>query len=388
MKYISMRSCIILFLISAIIINVYAEDEITQKSKQLQEVKKNISEVKKQKSSVTTQKKGIQSELTKINKQLNEKQKELRKYEQNLSASEIELQRLIRELQIAQNRLEQTKEMLCKRLRAMYKTGYRDNHISYLMIISRSDNILDIGTQHKYMTSIAMADKSLLEKAKAEKTELDYRKRKVEEKKEQIIAYKTETERIQKEILNKKNERQKLLAQMTDKERELAKRLIELEKSAAELERLITRLQTRSQGGSSRLRTYEEVISNFDSQSGKLPWPVSGRVIENASPSMKGVTIQASHGTDIRCVEDGVVDYARMFDGVGYGQMVIINHGKGYRTLYAHASALLVKEGQKVSKGQVIAKVGDTGSNRGPILYFEVWRGSEQLSARQWLMNR
>ncbi len=214
-------------------------------------------------------------------------------------------------------------------------------------------------------------------------------KRRVEEKKRTNNCIQNRKQKkIQKEILNKKNERQKLLSQMTDKERALAKRLIDLEKSAVELERLITRLQTRSQGGSNKPRAYEEVISNFDSQSGKLPWPVSGKIIDNASPSMRGVTIQASYGTDIRCVEDGVVDYARMFDGVGYGQMVIINHGKGYRTLYAHASTLLVKEGQKVSKGQVIAKVGNTGSNRGPILYFEVWRWSEPLPARQWLMSR
>lgn len=388
MKHMLLKPYIIIFLVSVFIINIYADDEITQKSKQLQEVKKNISEVKKQKSSVVTQKKGIQSELTKINKQLSEKQKELRKYEQNLLASEIELQKLMKELKIAQDRLDKTKEMLCKRLRAMYKTSYRDNRLSYLKVIAGTDNILDISTQHKYIASIAIADKTLLEKAKAEKAELDYRKKQVEEKKEQIIAYKVETEKIQKEILNKKNERQKLLAKMTDKERELAKRLIDLEKSAIELERLITRLQAKSQGGVNKPGIYEEVISNFDSQSGKLPWPVSGKIIENASPSMKGVTIQASYGADIRCVEDGIVDYAKMFPGIGYGQMVIVDHGKGYRTLYAHASALLVKEGQKVSKGQVIAKVGDTGSNKGPILYFEVWRRSEPLPARQWLMSK
>ncbi len=177
MQYILLRTYVTLFLIFAITINIPADDEITQKSKQLQEVKKSISEVKKQKSSVTTQKKGIQSELAKINKQLGEKQKELRKYEQNLLASEIELQKLVNELQIAQNRLDKTKEMLCKRLRAMYKASYRDNRLSYLKVISGADNTLDISTQYKYMTFIAMADKNLLEKAKAEKAELDYRKK-------------------------------------------------------------------------------------------------------------------------------------------------------------------------------------------------------------------
>ena len=100
---------------------------------------------------------------------------------------------------------------------------------------------------------------------------------------------------------------------------------------------------------------------------------------------MNGVTIQAKYGDNIRCVAGGTVEYAQWFDGVGFGQMVIVAHGNGYRTLYAHASELLVKKGQKVKAGDVIARVGDTGSLGGPVLYFELWKGTKAMPTTQWL---
>ena len=81
----------------------------------------------------------------------------------------------------------------------------------------------------------------------------------------------------------------------------------------------------------------------------------------------------------------GIVEYAKWFDGVGFGQMVIVDHGNSYRTLYAHASELLASKGQRVKAGQAIARVGDTGSLRGSMLYFELWKGTKAMPTRLWL---
>jgi septal ring factor EnvC (AmiA/AmiB activator) len=181
------------------------------------------------------------------------------------------------------------------------------------------------------------------------------------------------------------------LAKVQSSKKELTKAQAELESSINRLERLIAQLKSNQDKND---KNDNKTAKNLNKQpyqgssgglGGSLPWPVSGDIVENAAPSMKGVTIKANKGTDIKCVDDGIVDYARWFDGVGYGQMVIINHGNGFRTLYAHASDILVKEGQKVIKGQTIAKVGDTGSLKGPELYFEVWKGSEAQPTRRWL---
>lgn len=85
-----------------------------------------------------------------------------------------------------------------------------------------------------------------------------------------------------------------------------------------------------------------------------------------------GIDFTAPPGTDIYCTGDGVVEESDWVGG--YGQVVIVDHGFGYKTLYAHCSALNVKQGQKVKRGQVIAKVGSTGMSTGPHLHYEVRR--------------
>ena len=85
----------------------------------------------------------------------------------------------------------------------------------------------------------------------------------------------------------------------------------------------------------------------------------------------KGIDYGAPHGTSILAAKSGTVVYAGN-NGNGYGYHVIINHGNGMRTVYAHASRLLVKKGETVTQGQIIAKVGSTGYSTGPHLHFEV----------------
>jgi len=366
------------------IVTVLAVDEATQKTKQLQELKKSVDKVRKDRSNVVAKERSVLTELKTIEKQLDEKDKELRKYELSLASSEVELNGLKKNLTGAELRLARTKETMLKRMRAMYKFGYRGDNISYLKLLLGAEDISDFATRYKYMNAIAKGDRDLLDMAIAEKMEIDFRKRLVEEKKGQIISYKDATEKIKTDILDKRKARQATLAKVRASKENLTRTLNELERSVNELENLIARLRNTTEKG----KRYEEVVSNLGGQGGKLPWPVSGKIISNAAPSMKGVTIEANYGDGIRCVDDGVIDYARWFDGVGFGQMVIVNHGGGYRTLYAHASEILVKEGQRVKKGQVIARVGDTGSINGSVLYFEVWKGTRALPTRQWLASQ
>jgi len=107
---------------------------------------------------------------------------------------------------------------------------------------------------------------------------------------------------------------------------------------------------------------------------GQLPWPVVGRV---SSPFgmrngriHEGIDIAAGMGAPITAVRSGKVTYAGSIDG--YGLTVIIDHGDGLSTLYAHCSRLLVREGDRVAAGQLIARVGSTGRSTGPHLHLEV----------------
>jgi murein DD-endopeptidase MepM/ murein hydrolase activator NlpD len=125
---------------------------------------------------------------------------------------------------------------------------------------------------------------------------------------------------------------------------------------------------------------------------GALPtfrWPVRGKVITayGASTNGKandGINVAVPEGTPVKAAEDGVVTYSGN-ELKGYGNLVLIKHGNGYVTAYAHASELLVKRGDTIKRGQVIAKSGQTGEVGSPQLHFEIRKGTAPVDPLQFL---
>jgi len=125
---------------------------------------------------------------------------------------------------------------------------------------------------------------------------------------------------------------------------------------------------------------------------GGLPtfgWPVRGRIIASFGPSPNGlqndgIDVSVPQGTPIKAAEDGVVAYAGN-ELKGYGNLVLIRHGDGFVTAYAHASEILVKRGEAVKRGQVIAKAGETGNVKTPELHFEIRKGATPVDPAQFL---
>jgi septal ring factor EnvC (AmiA/AmiB activator) len=126
---------------------------------------------------------------------------------------------------------------------------------------------------------------------------------------------------------------------------------------------------------------------------GLLDWPVEGRVTvpfgDQEHPRFRtavphpGLDLEAPHGRDVKAVFDGRAVFAEWFRG--YGLTLILDHGGGHLSVYAHASVLLVEKGAEVARGQVVAKVGDTGSLKGPYLYFEIRKDGKPEDPRSWL---
>ena len=118
-------------------------------------------------------------------------------------------------------------------------------------------------------------------------------------------------------------------------------------------------------------------------------WPVRGRVISGFGPKPggqqnEGINISVPEGTAVKAAEDGVVAYAGS-ELKGYGNLVLIKHADGWVTAYANNSALDVKKGDTVKRGQVIAKAGQTGNVSSPQLHFEIRKGSQPVDPSQYL---
>ncbi len=125
---------------------------------------------------------------------------------------------------------------------------------------------------------------------------------------------------------------------------------------------------------------------------GSLPsfrWPVRGRVIAGFGPKPNGlqndgIDVAVPNGTPVKAAEDGTVAYAGN-ELKGYGNLVLIRHNNGYVTAYAHASEILVKRGDTVKRGQVIARSGSTGNVNSPELHFEIRKGATPVDPAQFL---
>ncbi len=125
---------------------------------------------------------------------------------------------------------------------------------------------------------------------------------------------------------------------------------------------------------------------------GSIPsfrWPVRGRIVTSFGPKTNGqqndgINLSVPEGTPVKAAEDGVVAYAGN-ELKGYGNLVLVRHSGGYVTAYAHASQLMVKRGDRIKRGQVIAKSGQTGNVSSPQLHFEIRKGAAPVNPMQYL---
>lgn len=118
-------------------------------------------------------------------------------------------------------------------------------------------------------------------------------------------------------------------------------------------------------------------------------WPVRGKVVSSFGPKAKGlhndgVNIAAPLGTPVLAAENGVIAYAGN-ELRGYGNLLLVKHDNGWITAYAHTQDLTVKRGERVKKGQIIARVGSTGNVRTPQLHFELRRGKHAVDPVKYL---
>lgn len=133
--------------------------------------------------------------------------------------------------------------------------------------------------------------------------------------------------------------------------------------------------------------------SSFASYKGLLDWPVRGKIISNFGPYtdqksnlvnfQSGINIRAERGEPIRAVAEGHAIFANWFKG--FGNMLIIDHGNHYYTVYAHLEELFKVKGDRVEKGEVVATVGDSGSLAGPALHFEVRHHGKPVDPLDWI---
>lgn len=350
------------FLLTAIL-PVYA-DELEEKKRELNEVSRQIKTnqqmlkaKKKEANSVLGQIKDIESDIMDTETRINQLSDRINILETNIDIKE-------KEIAEAEEKLNEKVKVLSERLVFIYETG----DVSYLEVLFSATDIKDFLTRYDMLSMIVEQDRQLIEEIEAERDKLKMQKSDLEVKKRELLSIKEE-QAAQKEALEaKKKEKSELFDQLQMEAKEYEKALNELEELSRQLESVIRQLQAKNSGQALGTGVYTWPAPGYYTITS--PFGMRFHPILQVRKLHTGVDIGAPMGADIVAADSGVVIYAG-YNG-GYGNMVIVDHGNGMSTLYAHMSRIVAGNGQKVGKGEVIGKVGSTGFSTGPHLHFEV----------------
>lgn len=328
---------------------------------------------------------------TSVDNRINELKKKQKKAQETKSSLEKEQKKLVNEqaseknaynelldqISGAEENLRQTEHALAEAIayynaqRELVKTRlkvmYENSSTSMLDTLLESKSIIEFYERMQYMSIIAQKDKEMIENLNQAKLDVEYKKRlqqqakdfleqKAGEKQERLTQLSVSRASVEKEIQRSKNELSKLEK--------------EIDAQIAESKRLTNVIKT--------------LTSKKKYAGGSMVWPCPNSYEITSPYGMRkhpilrkykmhtGVDIGASHGSSIVAANSGTVIMAQYDKSGGYGNMIVIDHGGGITTLYAHASKLLAKVGTEVKTGDVIAKVGSTGLSTGNHLHFEV----------------
>ena len=361
MKNIKRLIAVIMVCMFASSVAISADTTIDAWKKKLEETNKQLKQTQNAINQAQTQKKTISKQVEELDNKLNQAERELDAVEEQLGSLESQIVITKRDLERASQDADGQKDTLKKRVRVMYETG----SVGYLAVILESTSFSDFISRMDFLKKIMNYDVTLLKNMKSHRDN-------IAQQEAQLQSELDEKERLKQQIGDKKEE---VASAKDDRE----KVLNELVKDLKELNRLEDKLLEES-------KEFEKKIIAAQSKEkyagGKIEWPVpsSTRITSpygyRIHPILKtkklhtGIDIGASSGKDVIAGNDGTVIFSGYYGGYGY--TLIIDHGGQISTLYAHNSKLLVKEGDKVKRGQTISKIGSTGLSTGPHLHFEV----------------
>ncbi|OWZ83717.1 murein hydrolase activator EnvC family protein [Natranaerobius trueperi] len=317
--------------------------------------------------------------LQQISNELNEQEQELVRINSEINETEDKIEKTTEELERAEEELEEKEEFLGTRMKASYQSG----DVSYLEVLFDAQSFIDFLSRLTYVQSIVDRDVELIEEVEQERNKIQAKKEDLEDQKDHLNILFAEAEEKKQEIKSNQQQQERLYAELQEKRQE-EEELLQAKKEEAE--QLVSIIQDLQQDGDGITTSLQWPVDGFGSGwitsgYGNRIHPITGRKtfhsgVDIGIPRSRwpGSGNYTGSPVNILAADSGTVIFAGIQGSLssGYGRLVIIDHGDGYTTWYAHARSINVSEGQQVQRGQPIAIVGSTGSSTGPHLHFEV----------------
>ncbi len=380
----------------------YAQGEVDEEAqkRELERIRREAAEKRRRAQELKTRESKVLKELRTTETRLRTTKKNIGQ----LTRRELELERqlgVVRgELERSQSALRDQRSRLADRLRNLYKYG-RARELEFFLSAQSFAQLL---TRYDFLTRVARQDRRILLGISEEKERIQWNQKRLDQTHEQVDQTLDRKQREQKQLDRLAGQKKESVSKIQTERKEYEAAAAELEQTAKRIQQLLADLERRRREEEARRRAEAEgrqapvpaapYEGNFERSKGQLDWPLRGELVGSFGNEKhprfgtitfnNGIDIRATPGEAIRAVAPGRVDFTS--DDYGsYGQMVILNHGSGYYTLYAHCSDVLVGRSQDVSEGQTIARAGDSGSLKGTVLHFEVRKGRQAVNPLEWL---
>lgn len=364
------------------------ESEIADSKKKINSLKSQKADKEEYASALMEQVELLQDKLDNLEDSRDSLQSEINAVEKQIAQTQADIDKAQKEIEAKEKEFEGVYEEYCQRLRAMYISG----NVSVLEVLLESGDISSILTRAEMVKSVSEQDSATLDELMTKMQEIQKQRQELSDKKLQLNE--------DKETLNtRKKELQASIDEYNSSKAELDDQIEECNAAIRSIEGTEAEIQETIEDNEAELAAINEALSSstnrpgsddYNPGTGQLAYPTSYRKISAGYPNYSsgayhgGVDWPCPTGTAVHASDSGVVVIAKRLT-YSYGQYILIDHGNGLSTLYAHNSSLVVEKGDKVSKGQIIAYSGETGNATGPHVHFEVRLNGTRVNPMNYL---
>lgn len=368
---------LVLMILSLSVVQAYA-GKIDNLKKDQKNINKKISDTKNQIKTLEKKSEDVSKQIKDLDIKVDDATTDLEIVEVELVNLGHDIDRTTLELEEAEEALAERKETFNQRLRVMYMNG----NVGYLELLLTSENVKDFLNRKDMIQSITDHDTELIKFMKEQKDIVDNKKNELQGQRASIEVTKSKLESRRNDLIKATREKEDLMSELA------------MDIKAAEIAYDKANQEYKDLGA--RILKMQQETGPYSGGTMMWPVPASGRITSyygyRIHPIFKskklhtGLDIGVPTGSSIVAASDGKVIHS---DWLGsYGKAVLLDHGGGIVTLYAHNSALTVKVGQYVKRGNTIAKAGSTGNSTGPHLHFEVRKNGAYVDPLPWVKGK
>lgn len=348
----------------------YANNE----QQQLNDINKQINQTQSQLNEGKKREKQLKNQIKQLETQINATEKEIDNIKGDISKTEREIAVVKQNLAIVEQEMATQNDNLMQRLRTMYKNG----DVGLVQILLGSEDITDFMTNMDLVQKIFDNDVEVLKTMEEQHKKIEAQKKELETLQAHLESEKQQEADKQASLQTSRGEVAGLKAQVASDNEALEAQIDELNAEADRLVEEIRRLQGDAAYAGGNFCWPSASSTKVTSEFGMRLHPIL-----KVNKLHTGIDIRAAAGAKVLAANSGTVIKAGWNNS--YGNVVMIDHGGGIVTLYAHNSKLLVGTGDVISKGQTIALAGSTGQSTGPHIHFEVRVNGEYQNPRNWL---